>query len=80
MDRSSSKQKINKKTMVLNDTLVQMYLTDIFRKFHSKAEYTFSPVHMEHSPELITYWDTNQPSTSTKRSRSYRAYFQTTML
>ena len=41
MDRSSN-QKINKKTMALNDTLDQMDLTDIFRTFHPKAaEYTF---------------------------------------
>ena len=40
MDRSS-KQKINKKTEDLNDTLDQMDLIDIFRKFHSDAEYTF---------------------------------------
>ena len=41
MDRSS-KQKINKETMALNDTLDQMNLTDIFRTFHPKAaEYTF---------------------------------------
>ena len=41
MDRSS-KQKINKETMALNDTLDQMDLTDIFRTFHPKAvEYTF---------------------------------------
>ena len=37
-----SKQKINKETMALNDTLDQMDLTDIFRTFHPKAiEYTF---------------------------------------
>ena len=41
MDKSS-KQNINKETMALNDTLDQMDLTDIFRKFHPKAaEYTF---------------------------------------
>ena len=41
MDRSS-KQKINKETMALNDTLDQMDLTDIFRTFHPEiAEYTF---------------------------------------
>ena len=40
MDRSS-KQKINKET-VLNDTLEEMDLTDIFRSFYSNAEeYTF---------------------------------------
>ena len=41
MDRSS-KQKINKETQVLNDTLSEMYLIDIFRTFHPNAEeYTF---------------------------------------
>ena len=41
MDRSP-RQKINKETMALNDTLDQMDLTYIFRTFHPKAaEYTF---------------------------------------
>ena len=46
MDRSS-KQKINKETQVLNDTLDEMTLIDIFRTFHPNAEeYTFfSSVH-----------------------------------
>ena len=46
MDRSS-KQKINKETVALNDTLDQMDITDIFRTFHLKTEeYTFfSSVH-----------------------------------
>ena len=43
MDRSS-KQKINKETQVLDDTLDEMDLIDIFRTFH------LSQVHMEHSP------------------------------
>ena len=38
MDRSS-KQKINKKTQVLNDTLDEMDLIDIFKTFHQNAEY-----------------------------------------
>ena len=38
----SSKQKINKETQVLNDTLDGMDLIDIFRTFHPNAEeYTF---------------------------------------
>ena len=38
----SSKEKINKETQVLNDTLDEMDLTDIFRTFHPNAEkYTF---------------------------------------
>ena len=41
MHRSST-QKINKETMVMNDTLHQMDLTDIFRIFHPNvAEYIF---------------------------------------
>ena len=40
MDRSS-KQKMNKETQALNDTLDEMDLIDIFRTFHPNAEYTF---------------------------------------
>ena len=50
MDRLS-KQKINKETQVLNVTLDEMNLIDIFRIFHPNAEeYIFSKVHIEHSP------------------------------
>ena len=50
MDRSS-KQKINKETQVLNDTLDETDLIDIFRTLHTNAEeYPSSQVHMEHSP------------------------------
>ena len=45
MDRSS-KQKINKETQVLNDTLDEVDLIDVFRIFHQNAEeYTFSSAH-----------------------------------
>ena len=44
-DRSSN-QKINKETQVLNDTLDEMDLIDIFRTFYPNAqEYTFSSAH-----------------------------------
>ena len=46
MDRSS-RQKINRETVALNDTLDQMDLIDIFRVlYHKAAEYTyFSSIH-----------------------------------
>ena len=45
MDRSS-KPKINKETQVLNVTLDEMDLIDIFRTFHPNAEeHTFSNAH-----------------------------------
>ena len=41
MDRLS-RQKINRETLALNDTLEQMDLIDIYRTFYAKAaEYTF---------------------------------------
>ena len=50
MDRSA-KQKINKETQVLNDTLDKMDLTDIFRTFHPNAEeFIFFSSHIEHAP------------------------------
>ena len=44
---TSSKQKINKETQALNDTIDQIDLIDIYRTFHLKtADYTFlSSVH-----------------------------------
>jgi exonuclease III len=37
----SSKQKINKETLEINDTIIQMDLTDVCRIFHpKKAQYT----------------------------------------
>ena len=39
-----------------------------------------SRVHVEHSPEQNTYWDTDQVPTGTKRLGSFPAYFQTTMV
>ena len=50
MDRST-KQKINKETQTLNDTLDQLDLIDIYRTFHPKQWISpFSQVYMEPSP------------------------------
>ena len=48
----SSRQKINKETAALYDTLDQMDLIDVFRAFHPKAaEYTyFSSTHTKRVP------------------------------
>jgi len=50
MDRST-KQKINKETQTLNDTMDQLDLNDIYRTFHPKTMISpFSQVHMQPSP------------------------------
>ena len=55
MDRSS-KQKINKATEILNDTIEQSDLIDIFRIFHpKKSEYTFFQNAHENSLGVTTY-------------------------
>jgi hypothetical protein len=40
IDRSS-KQKLNKETLELNDSINQMDLTDVYRIFHPTTQYTF---------------------------------------
>ena len=49
MDRSS-KQKLNEETQVLNDTLDEMDLIDIFTTFHRMQKNKPAQVHMEYSP------------------------------
>ena len=72
MDRSS-KQKINKETQALNDTLDEMDFIDIFRTFHPNAEeYTFfSSAHgtfskidhiLGHKPNLNKFKETETVS------------------
>ena len=59
MDRST-KQKINKKTQTLNDTIDQLDLIDIYRMFHPKTmNLPFSQVHTKPSPGEITSWVIN---------------------
>ena len=46
-----TKQKINKETQILNDTIDQLDLIDIYRMFHLQTRnFTFSQAHMEPSP------------------------------
>ena len=60
MDRSL-KQKINKETQVLNHTLDETDLFDIFRTIHPMQKNTpSSQVYNEHSPGSTISWVTNQ--------------------
>ena len=82
MDRSS-RQKINKETQALNDTIDQIDLIDIKFIGHSirKQQITLSSqVHTEHSPRQITSCITNQALVNLRKLESYQASFPTTML
>ena len=79
MDRSS-KQKINKETQTLNDTIDQLDLIDIYRTFHPKtmkftffssANGTFSKIDhiLGHKSNLDKF----------KKLKSFQASFLTTM-
>ena len=60
MDRST-RQKINKETQALNDTLKQMDLIDTYRTFHPKAtEYTFFPSAHGTFSKIGTSWAIHQ--------------------
>ena len=65
MDRSS-RQKTNKATEILKETIEKLDLIDIFRTLHpKKSEYTFfSNAHGTFSRILITYWGTKLISTN----------------
>ena len=76
MDRSS-KQKINKETQVLDDTLDEMDLIDIFTTFHPNAKDTLSSqVHIEHSPGQTTSWVKSQTTVNLRKLKSYQASLQ----
>ena len=65
MDRSS-RQKNNKATEILNDTIDKLDLIDIFRNYtppQNHNAHSFQ-VHMEHSQGLATYWGTKLTSTN----------------
>ena len=76
----SSKQKINKKTQVFNDTLDEIDLIDVFRIFYPNAEeYIFSSAHGTFS-RMDHIWVTNQTSVILRKLKLYQASSPTTML
>ena len=80
MDRSS-KQKIKKETQVLNDTLDEMELIDIFRTFHPNAEeYLLLKCTWSILQDRPQYWVTNQTSVNLRKLKSYQASSLTTTL
>ena len=75
MDRST-KQKINKETQTLNDTMDQLDIIDIYRTFHPKTSTSpFSQVHTEHSPEYIKSWAINLALVNSKKLKSFQSSF-----
>ena len=80
MDRSS-KQKINKETHVLNDTLDETDLIAVFRTFHSNAEeYTFfSSTHGTFS-RIDHFLGHKSNLSNLRKLKSYQASSLTTML
>ena len=80
IDRSS-KQKINKETQVLNDTLGEMDLIDIFKTFHPNTEeYNFfSSAHGTFS-RIDHIWGNKSNLSKFKKTEIISASFPTTML
>ena len=80
MDRSS-KQKINKETQILNDTLDEMDLIDIFRTFNPDAEeYTFFSSARGTFSRIDHILGHQSSSVSLGKLKSYQASSLTTML
>ena len=75
---TSLKQNINKETQILNDTLDELDLIDIFRTFPMQE--TSSQVHMEHTPGQTTSWVTNQTSVNLRKLKPYQAFLLTITL
>ena len=80
----SSRQKINKETTALKDTLDQMGLIDIFRAFHPKAaEYTyFSHTHGTFSKidHMLRHKTSLNKFKKIEIISTYQAFCLTTML
>ena len=80
MDRSS-KQKINKETQVLSDTLDEKDLVDIFRIFHPNAEeYIFFSSAHETFSRMDHLLDHKSNVSKLRKLKSYPASSLTTTL
>ena len=79
MDRST-KQKINKETQTLNDTIDQLDLIDIYRTFHPKTmNFTFFSSAHGTSSRIDQSWAINLALVNSKKLKSFQASFLTTM-
>ena len=79
MDRSS-KQKINKETQVLNDTLDETDFIDIFRTVHPNAEHTFFSSAHETFSRIDHVWGHKSKVSKFKKIEMYQASSLTTIL
>ena len=81
MDRSS-RQKINKETQALNDTIDQIDVMDIYRDYHTKvAEYTLlSGAHDTFSRIDHIHLESNQASEILRKLKLCKVSFLTTTL
>ena len=73
MDRSSE-QKINKETQVLNDTLDELHLIDIFMTFHPNAEYTFFSSSHGTFSRIDQLFGHKQTSVNLRKLKLYQAH------
>jgi len=74
----SSRQKINKETQALNDTLDEMIFTEL--SIQKQQNTHCSQVHMEYFLKLTTSWAANQSLVNLRKFKSYQASFLTTTL
>ena len=79
MDRST-KQKINKETQTLNDTMVKLGLIDIYRAFHPKIiNFTFSSSAHGTFSRIDHVLGINLAMVNSKKLKSLQSSFMTTV-